>query len=83
MGHFPGDRTGDRTWGQIVRLGVRSAYSYGPPLMSGRRLTAAMCAGGRSLAEPRLSPDGSRVAFVDRVGAVARLVVVPAAGGPE
>ncbi|MEO6120999.1 MAG: prolyl oligopeptidase family serine peptidase, partial [Acidimicrobiales bacterium] len=51
--------------------------------MSGSRLSAAMCAGGRNLAEPRLSPDGRRVAFVDRVGGLARLVVVPAGGGPE
>jgi dipeptidyl aminopeptidase/acylaminoacyl peptidase len=40
-----------------------------------------MCAGGRSVAEPRLSPDGSSVAFV--AGPGSHLVVVPAVGGPE
>ena len=44
-------------------------------------ITAAMCAGGRSLAEPRLSPNGSRVAFV--AGPGSRLVVVSSGGGPE
>jgi dipeptidyl aminopeptidase/acylaminoacyl peptidase len=42
-----------------------------------------MCARGRSLSEPRLSPDGTRVAFVTRDGNGSRLVVVPADGGPE
>ncbi len=42
-----------------------------------------MCAGGRTLAEPILSPDGHRLAFVDRVGGTARVVVVPTGGGPE
>lgn len=46
-------------------------------------VTPAMCARGRSLSEPRLSPDGTRVAFVTRDGNGSRLVVVPAAGGPE
>jgi Tol biopolymer transport system component len=40
-----------------------------------------MCAGGRTLAEPRLSPDGTLVAFVTGPGS--RLVVVPTGGGPE
>ena len=39
-------------------------------------LPAAVCAGGRSLSEPLLSPDGSSVAFVARDAAGARVVVV-------
>src|SRR5947208_4571957 len=46
-------------------------------------ITAAMCARGRTLAEPRLSPDGSTLAFVASLGARAQLVTVPAEGGPE
>ncbi|MBW3668231.1 MAG: S9 family peptidase [Actinobacteria bacterium] len=46
-------------------------------------ITAAMCARGRSLSEPRLSPDGRSVAFVTRDGNGSRLVVVPVDGGPE
>ena len=46
-------------------------------------ITAAMCARGRSLSEPRLSPDGTSVAFVTRDGNGTRLVVVPVDGGPE
>lgn len=51
--------------------------------MTAPRITAAMCAWGRTVAEPRLSPDGGRVAFVSTDGGRARLVVVDAAGGPE
>ena len=40
-----------------------------------------MCAYGRALAEPRLSPDGERIAFVTNVVGRGQLVVVPAAGG--
>ena len=47
------------------------------------RITAAMCARGRGLAEPRVSPDGTRVAFVALVDARAQLVVVPVDGGAE
>jgi dipeptidyl aminopeptidase/acylaminoacyl peptidase len=46
-------------------------------------VTAAMCAAGRVLGEPRLAPDGSRVAFVASAGGSAALVVVDAGGGPE
>lgn len=46
-------------------------------------ITAAMCARGRSLSEPRLAPDGRSVAFVTRDGNGSRLVVVPVEGGPE
>ena len=42
-----------------------------------------MCARGRAIAEPRLSPDGSRVAFLATAGGRAHLVVVPADGGAE
>jgi dipeptidyl aminopeptidase/acylaminoacyl peptidase len=42
-----------------------------------------MCAYGRVLAEPRLSPDGERIAFVTNVAARGQVVVVPAKGGPE
>jgi dipeptidyl aminopeptidase/acylaminoacyl peptidase len=47
------------------------------------RVTAAMCAYGRTLAEPRLSPDGTRVAFLANAGGRAQLVVVDTEGGPE
>jgi len=42
------------------------------------RVTAAMVAAGRPVAEPKLSPDGARLAFVSN-----GLVVVDVAGGPE
>ena len=42
-----------------------------------------MVARGRSLGEPRLAPDGRRLAFVDSTGGRARLVVVDLDGGPE
>jgi dipeptidyl aminopeptidase/acylaminoacyl peptidase len=47
------------------------------------RVTAAMVARGRSLGEPRLSPDGSRVAFVSVLDGRAAIVVVPVGGGAE
>lgn len=42
-----------------------------------------MCARGRALSEPRLSPDGTVVAFLARDANGTRLLTVPAAGGPE
>lgn len=42
-----------------------------------------MCARGRVLAEPRLAPDGSRVAFLANQAARGQLVVMPASGGAE
>ena len=42
-----------------------------------------MCAYGRTLAEPRLSPTGDEVAFVATSMGRAQLVVVPVAGGAE
>ena len=47
------------------------------------RVTAAMCAYGRTLAEPRLSPDGTRIAFLANVSARGQLVITDALGGPE
>ncbi|MGE0795540.1 MAG: prolyl oligopeptidase family serine peptidase [Acidimicrobiia bacterium] len=46
-------------------------------------VTAAMCAAGRDLGEPRLSPDGAVVAFVATRDGRGELVVVDAGGGPE
>lgn len=42
-----------------------------------------MCAYGRGLAEPRVSPDGTQIAFLATVAGRGQLVVVPAGGGPE
>lgn len=42
-----------------------------------------MCARGRVVAEPRLSPDGDRVAFVSSRAARGELVIVSTTGGPE
>lgn len=42
-----------------------------------------MVARGRGVAEPRLSPEGERVAFVSSAGGRGSLVVVPAGGGAE
>ena len=47
------------------------------------RVSAAMCAYGRVLAEPRLSPDGERLAFLTNVAGRGQLVVMPATGGVE
>lgn len=46
-------------------------------------ITAAMLASGRDLSEPRLSPDGTQVAFVASSGGRTALMLVPATGGPE
>ena len=42
-----------------------------------------LCIGGRDLTEPKLSPDGTPVAFVVRWGPMAAITVVPVDGGPE
>src|SRR5687768_17461504 len=47
------------------------------------RMTAAIVAGGRTVAEPRLSPDGELLAFVSTENGSSRLFVVPVGGGPE
>ncbi|MBK9179249.1 MAG: S9 family peptidase [Acidimicrobiales bacterium] len=47
------------------------------------RISAAMVAAGRTLADPRLSPDGERVAMVSSADGRSQVVVVPAGGGPE
>lgn len=46
-------------------------------------VSAAMCARGRALSEPRLSPDGATVAVLTRDANGTRLVTVPATGGAE
>jgi dipeptidyl aminopeptidase/acylaminoacyl peptidase len=46
-------------------------------------LGADVCAGGRSVADPVLSPDGAWVAFVARDAEGGAVVVVSAGGGPE
>ncbi len=47
------------------------------------RVTAALCAHGRTVAEPRMAPDGHGVAFVATAGGRAQLVVVTLVGdGP-
>jgi len=48
-----------------------------------RPLTVAQCLAGRDLSEPRLSPDGSLVAFCTSDAGETHLVLVPASGGPE
>jgi dipeptidyl aminopeptidase/acylaminoacyl peptidase len=47
------------------------------------RITAAMCAQGRSFGEVRLSPDGSAVALVSSSAGYTALSILPAAGGTE
>ena len=42
-----------------------------------------MCVAGRELTEPKLSPDGSTVAFVAAMSGSTAIVLVAAAGGPE
>ena len=44
-------------------------------------VTAAMCAWGRTVAEPRLAPGGGRVAFVATAGPRAQIVVLGLTGG--
>ena len=46
-------------------------------------VSAALVAAGRTVAEPKLSPDGSLVAFVSVDDGRSRLIVVDADGGPE
>jgi Tol biopolymer transport system component len=47
------------------------------------RITAAMCAAGRTIGEPRLAPVGALVAFVVTVGGRGALVVLDLEGGHE
>ena len=47
------------------------------------RVTAAMVAAGRTVADPRLSPDGEMLAFIAVEDGQSRLVLVAAAGGAE
>ena len=46
------------------------------------RITAALCARGRTVAEPRLAPGGDRLAFVVTAGGRSQLVVLDLASGP-
>lgn len=46
-------------------------------------ITPAMVARGRTIAEPRPSPDGTRLAFAARLGGAAHLVVTGVDAGPE
>ncbi len=46
-------------------------------------LTPRMLAQVASVAEPRWSPDGGHLAYISSRGGEGRLVVLPAAGGPE
>jgi dipeptidyl aminopeptidase/acylaminoacyl peptidase len=47
------------------------------------RITAAMVALGRTLGEPKLSPNGTDVAFISTADGHASIVVMPVVGGPE
>ncbi|MEX2659647.1 MAG: S9 family peptidase [Acidimicrobiales bacterium] len=47
------------------------------------RISAAMCAAGRTVGEPRLAPTGERIAFVTTSGGRGGLVVVDLDGGHE
>ena len=51
--------------------------------MAKPRVTAAMCAYGRTLSEPRLSPDGSRLAYLVNVLGRGQLVVIDVVNGSE
>ncbi|MEY2404273.1 MAG: hypothetical protein QOD38_1824 [Acidimicrobiaceae bacterium] len=51
--------------------------------MESPRVTAAMCAYGRTLSEPRLAPDAQRLAFLANVGGRGQLVVVESVGAPS
>ncbi len=53
-----------------------------PPAAS-PRVTAALCARGRTLGEPRLAPGGQRVAFVATAGGRAHLVLVDLHAGTD
>ena len=47
------------------------------------RISAAMCAAGRTVGEPRLAPSGSQVAFVATTGGRGALVLLDLDGGHE
>ena len=46
------------------------------------RITPAMVAAGRSLADPQLAPDGLHLAFASTIGGVAQLIVVALSDDP-
>lgn len=58
---------------------ARSFYSRHMPVAIPIELLVA----GRDLTEPRLSPDGTTVAFVQRWRGASAIMVVPVDGGPE
>ncbi|NNE12514.1 MAG: S9 family peptidase [Ilumatobacter sp.] len=51
--------------------------------MSAPDISVDLCIGGRDLTEPKLSPDGTTVAFVVRWGSMAAIATVAVDGGPE
>ncbi len=53
------------------------------PISASPRLSAALCARGRTLGEPRVAPGGGRVAFVATAGGRAQLVVVTLGSAPD
>src|SRR3954464_1715525 len=65
------------------RRGAPARQAINVSAMARPRITAAMCAYGRTLAEPKLSPDGMRVAYLANVLGRGQLVVAPAGGGAE
>ena len=72
----------DADWARIV--GRMSAPGAARGARSGRRpIPLELLLAGRELTEPRLAPDGSTVAFVQRWRGASGIVVMPALGGPE
>ena len=51
--------------------------------MTDATITAAMCARGRKIAEPLLSPDGRRLAFLSSAGGHTSIAIMSVDGGPE
>ncbi len=69
---------------QCFRLGIgRLVPSPDVPRPIGSRITPSMLAGGRELSEPRLSPDGSTVAYGVSWHGSGAIVVQPVRGGAE
>ena len=68
-----------RTIGAVVEPSSSTRHS-GPPADP---ISVDDVLAGRELTEPRLSPDGHRVAFVASAAGESHLYVIPVAGGPE
>lgn len=69
-------------------VGLMSGPSHGQGARPGHRMghrpiPLELLLAGRELTEPRLAPDGSMVAFVQRWRGASAIMVVPALGGPE